>query len=86
MNKVTIKPSKEMAKWCPSTEKNVTLEMRDFKKAIFCLVHLRISETDDYWNCKDQHHLLETHVNYHKTINEIDSVMDLLEKYIEENE
>ena len=62
------------------------ITMEDFIKAKFILAFLRMSETDDYTNCKDQHHLLETHVNYHKTINEIDSVMELLDKHIEENE
>ncbi|MAS98944.1 MAG: hypothetical protein CMF29_08515 [Kiritimatiellaceae bacterium] len=58
--------------------------------AVATLELVKEGEHSDYVNCKDQHHLLETHVNYHATIKEIDNVIELLNKYAdlyyEENE
>ena len=54
-----------------------------FKDAVIALETLKNIEIDDYNNCKDQHHLLETHVNFHKTIEEINNVIEILNKNIE---
>tara|TARA_R100000995_G_scaffold35293_1_gene16086 strand:+ start:321 stop:521 length:201 start_codon:yes stop_codon:yes gene_type:complete len=54
-----------------------------FKDAVIALETLKNIEIYDYDNCKDQHHLLETHVNFHKTIEEINNVIEILNKNIE---
>ena len=54
-----------------------------FKDAVIALETLKNIEIDDYNNCKDQHRLLETHVNFHKTIEEINNVIEILNKNIE---
>ena len=57
--------------------------MANFKDAVIALETLKNIEIYDYNNCKDQHHLLETHVNFHKTIEEINNVIEILNKNIE---
>ena len=55
--------------------------MSRFTNAIATLELVKEEERSDYVNCKDQHHLLETHVNHLDTIKEIDNVIEVLNKY-----